>query len=144
MSSILHAGGLEETNVSSNDSLQLPRGSSTPKSDRSLAALLSPGEVPSMIIVGAHDSVAGRHADRRRGDINRQSAAILVNESVRRSLKLVVSYTARAGFMRTHARDRPARLNDGDEHGRVIIRISAQSAAMPGGGRGRVFTRVIY
>lgn len=38
--------------------------------------------------------------------------------------------------MRTHARGRPVRLNDGDEHGRVIIRISAQSAAMPGGGRG--------
>lgn len=36
--------------------------------------------------------------------------------------------------MRAHVCGWPM-LNDGDEPGRVIIRISAQCAAMPGGGR---------
>lgn len=55
LSSILHAGSLEETNVkSSNDSLHCREVHRLPR-----VIDLSPGEVLSMIIVGAHDSVAG-------------------------------------------------------------------------------------
>lgn len=98
-----------------------------------------------MIIVGAHDSVATAPTIVVVDRVNRRSAAILVNESVRHSLEQSRRKLYRAGFMLTHARGRPARLNDGDEHGRVIIRISAQSAASARGWpRGRVFTRVIY
>lgn len=63
---------------------------------------------------------------------------ILVNEAVISSLAQAHRKLYRPHGIYAHLRPRSAGwLNDGDEHGRVIICISAQSAAMPGGGRGR-------
>lgn len=145
MSFILHGKPRrEERNVrTSNDSLRVPRRwSLTPGSDRSLAVLL-PGRSSLDNNRRRARTIARlrpRRADRRRS-INRRSAAILVNESVKRPL--IVNYAGAGIYARPRIGGWPV-LNDGDERGRVIIRISAQCTARCPGVAGHTYLRGLY